>query len=97
MSRNNRNAAARQNEYFVPRDGIDREVISADICRYLGNDALVRPGQYEDPETRQIVQGYYITAYRNLTTVSATPARAVPFLLRLSAAAGRICAYINNL
>lgn len=37
----------RQNEYFVPRDGIDREVISADICRYLGNDALVRPGHYE--------------------------------------------------
>lgn len=40
-------AATRQNEYFVPRDGIDREVISADICRYLGNDALVRPGHYE--------------------------------------------------
>lgn len=40
-------AAARQNEYFVPRDGIDREVITADICRYLGNDALVRPGTYE--------------------------------------------------
>lgn len=35
------------NEYFVPRDGIDREVISADICRYLGNDALVRPGHYD--------------------------------------------------
>jgi hypothetical protein len=39
--------STRQNEYFVPRDGIDREVISADICRYLGNDALVRPGHYE--------------------------------------------------
>jgi hypothetical protein len=37
----------RVNEYFVPRDGIDREVITADICRYLGNDALVRPGTYE--------------------------------------------------
>ena len=36
----------RQNEYFVPRDGIDREVIPADICRYLGNDALVRPGNH---------------------------------------------------
>lgn len=58
MSRQNRNtgggaggAAAssttRMNEYFVPRDGIDREVISADICRYLGNDALVRPGHYD--------------------------------------------------
>lgn len=40
-------SSSRQNEYFVPRDGIDREVISADICRYLGNDALVRPGMYE--------------------------------------------------
>ncbi|KAF4991758.1 hypothetical protein FGRMN_7598 [Fusarium graminum] len=55
MSRASRNTPAtaagtgRQNEYFVPRDGIDREVISADICRYLGNDALVRPGHYEKP------------------------------------------------
>jgi hypothetical protein len=40
-------ASNRQNEYFVPRDGIDREVITADVCRYLGNDALVRPGVYE--------------------------------------------------
>lgn len=42
-----RRAATRQNEYFVPRDGIDREVISADITLYLGDDALVRPGHYE--------------------------------------------------
>jgi len=40
-------AAQRTNEYFVPGVGIDREVITADICRYLGNDALVRPGTYE--------------------------------------------------
>ncbi|KAI1779335.1 hypothetical protein F4818DRAFT_438113 [Hypoxylon cercidicola] len=58
----------RQNEYFVPRDGIDREVITADICRYLGNDALVRPGTYENPQSGQTIQGYYINAYRNLTT-----------------------------
>ncbi|KAH6656523.1 hypothetical protein BKA67DRAFT_158552 [Truncatella angustata] len=61
-------ASNRQNEYFVPRDGIDREVITADVCRYLGNDALVRPGVYESPQTGQVVQGYYITAYRNLTS-----------------------------
>jgi hypothetical protein len=61
-------AQARTNEYFVPKDGIDREVITADICRYLGNDALVRPGQYENPQTRQVQQGFFITAYRNLTT-----------------------------
>ncbi|OAR02171.1 hypothetical protein LLEC1_03494 [Akanthomyces lecanii] len=75
MSRQPRNtstatpaSSTRMNEYFVPRDGIDREVISADICRYLGNDALVRPGHYENPQSGQTVQGYYITAYRNLTT-----------------------------
>ncbi|KAK3331132.1 hypothetical protein B0H66DRAFT_90300 [Apodospora peruviana] len=60
-------ASARQNEYFVPRDGIDREVITSDICRYLGNDALVRPGTYESPDGRT-TQGYFITAYRNLTS-----------------------------
>jgi len=38
---------SRPNEYFIPKDGIDREVIAADICRYLGNDALVRPGNFE--------------------------------------------------
>lgn len=58
----------RQNEYFVPRDGIDREVITADICRYLGNDALVRPGNYENPDNGQVIQGYFINAYRNLTS-----------------------------
>ncbi|KAK3990798.1 hypothetical protein QBC44DRAFT_368771 [Cladorrhinum sp. PSN332] len=39
--------AGRQNEYFIPEDGIDEEVITTDICRYLGNDASVRPGTYE--------------------------------------------------
>ncbi|KAL4896050.1 hypothetical protein BDV59DRAFT_126878 [Aspergillus ambiguus] len=52
----------RQNEYFIPGDGISREVIQADICRYLGNDALVRPGNHNGR------QGFFIRAYRNLTT-----------------------------
>ncbi|KAJ5182762.1 hypothetical protein N7492_000378 [Penicillium capsulatum] len=52
----------RQNEYFIPGDGISREVIQADICRYLGNDALVRPGQHGGRP------GFYIRAYRNLTS-----------------------------
>lgn len=39
--------APRTNEYFLPKEGIDREVIHADIARYLGNDALIRPGSYE--------------------------------------------------
>lgn len=31
--------------WFVPKDGINRQVISADIQKYLGNDATVRPGK----------------------------------------------------
>lgn len=58
----------RLNEYFVPRDGIDREVIAADITRYLGNDALVRPGTFENKEDGCAMQGYFITSYRNLTS-----------------------------
>ncbi|TPX24079.1 hypothetical protein DIZ76_013422 [Coccidioides immitis] len=52
----------RQNEYFIEKDGISREVIQADICRYLGNDALVKPGVHQGR------QGYFIRAYRNLTS-----------------------------
>lgn len=54
--------------YFVVKDGIDREVITADICRYLGNDAMVRPGTFTDPSTRQVLHGYHITAYGALTS-----------------------------
>jgi hypothetical protein len=35
---------SRANQWFVAGDGIAREVITADIQRYLGPDALVRPG-----------------------------------------------------
>ncbi|KAI9882976.1 MAG: diphthine synthase [Watsoniomyces obsoletus] len=52
----------RQNKYFLPGEGIRREVITADICRYLGNDALVKPGEYEGRN------GYWVTAYRALTS-----------------------------
>ncbi|TXB98761.1 hypothetical protein FocTR4_00013396 [Fusarium oxysporum f. sp. cubense] len=41
-------------ENFIPRDGIDREVITADICRYLENKALVRPGHYEVRKNKYI-------------------------------------------
>ncbi|THY76049.1 hypothetical protein D6C94_03556 [Aureobasidium pullulans] len=54
--------------WFVPKDGINRQVISANIQRYLGNDATVRPGQ--DRVDGSEVQGYWIKAYRSLTTVS---------------------------
>ncbi|THV78819.1 hypothetical protein D6D27_09098 [Aureobasidium pullulans] len=52
--------------WFVPKDGINRQVISANIQRYLGNDATVRPGQ--DRVDGSEVQGYWIKAYRSLTT-----------------------------
>lgn len=36
------------NDYFVPGTGLDREVIQHEICRYLGNDATVRPFTNKD-------------------------------------------------
>ncbi|KAF2646266.1 hypothetical protein P280DRAFT_6053 [Massarina eburnea CBS 473.64] len=57
---------SRMNQWFVLGDGIAREVITADIQRYLGPDALVRPGTGTgDHEGRP---GYWITAYRTLTS-----------------------------
>lgn len=35
-------------EYFCPGDGIDREVIQHEICKYLGQDATCRPGRHAD-------------------------------------------------
>jgi hypothetical protein len=40
--------SARYQEYFLPGEDINREVIQFDICRYLGNDATVRPHQHPD-------------------------------------------------
>jgi hypothetical protein len=56
----------RQNQWFVLGDGIAREVITADIQRYLGPDALVRPGVGTGEYQGQ--PGYWITAYRTLTS-----------------------------
>lgn len=36
------------NEYFLPGEGIDREVIQSEICRYLGQDATCKPGTHDD-------------------------------------------------
>ncbi|KAF2430789.1 hypothetical protein EJ08DRAFT_660471 [Tothia fuscella] len=54
--------AAPNYKWFVPGDGIRRDVIQADIQRYLGPDALVKPGLDQDGR-----QGYRIAAYRTLT------------------------------
>lgn len=34
--------------YFLPGEGISREVIQADICRYLGADATCLPARNRD-------------------------------------------------
>lgn len=36
-------SSGRLTTYFLPGDGISREVIQADICRYLGADATCMP------------------------------------------------------
>lgn len=61
------NPSSRYQEYFLPGEDINREVIQFDICRYLGNDATVRP--YTHPDGRR---GYLIKAYKALTVVSYT-------------------------
>jgi hypothetical protein len=37
--------SGRLTSYFLPGDGISREVIQADICRYLGADATCLPAR----------------------------------------------------
>ena len=31
--------------FWIPSDGIERDIITYEITRYLGQDALVRPGK----------------------------------------------------
>jgi hypothetical protein len=59
-----REEASRLQEYFLPAEDINREVIQYDIARYLGNDATARP--YRHPDGRH---GYLIRAYQALTSV----------------------------
>ncbi|CAD0091114.1 unnamed protein product [Aureobasidium mustum] len=42
--------------WFVPKDGINRQVISADIQKYLGNDATVRPGKDKEVGNKMAYQ-----------------------------------------
>jgi hypothetical protein len=51
---------SRTNQWFTPGDGIAPAIITADIQRYLGPGAIVRPGRHQ----RQY--GYWVTAYRQL-------------------------------
>ena len=34
------------NEFFVDGDGIHRDVMQREICKYLGAEALSRPAEY---------------------------------------------------
>lgn len=34
------------NEFFVDGEGIHREVMQRELCKYLGPDALSKPGTY---------------------------------------------------
>ncbi len=38
----------RSSDYFLPAEDINREVITTDVCKYLGPDALVRPYVHKD-------------------------------------------------
>lgn len=35
------------NEYFIKGEGISREVLQGEICRFLGADAYSRPAKYD--------------------------------------------------
>lgn len=40
--------SSRHQDYFLPCEDINREVIQHEICRYLGNDASARPYTHPD-------------------------------------------------
>ncbi|KAL8716387.1 MAG: hypothetical protein Q9220_000294 [cf. Caloplaca sp. 1 TL-2023] len=50
------------NEFFVDGEGINREVMQRELCKYLGPDALSRPGTYNGQK------GYIVTAVRPFTS-----------------------------
>lgn len=82
--RENDERSGRLNKYFLPADGIKREVIQAEICRYLGFDATCQPSRksdvsneqqdsYQHTDNDQGTVGYEIKAFRGLTAVSFPP------------------------
>ncbi|KAL9009245.1 MAG: hypothetical protein Q9173_005709 [Seirophora scorigena] len=50
------------NEFFVDGEGINREVLQKELCKYLGADALSRVGTYNGQK------GYIVTAVRPFTS-----------------------------
>jgi hypothetical protein len=72
--------------YFLEGTGIDREVITTDICRYLGNSALVRPGTYEVGDGLQCVSihNHLIMADRLCSTQALRKYRTVTISLLIA-------------
>lgn len=33
-------------EYFLPGDGIDRQVLQVELCKFLGSEAIARPHEH---------------------------------------------------
>ena len=58
--------ASAMTTWFLVREGIDMAVISADIQRYLGPDAHVRPALVR-PSVHRGDDGYWVTSYCYLT------------------------------
>lgn len=48
IARDREPARPEYTEYFCPGEGIEREVIQHEICKYLGQDATCRPGRNND-------------------------------------------------
>lgn len=52
-----------QGQFYISAEGISRDVITTDICRYLGNNAVLRPNM----DANGKINGYWYWAYRALT------------------------------
>lgn len=65
--------SSRSNQWFVPGEGIAREVITADIQRYLGPDALVRPGTGTGEYEVRLSRGIPTPSQRTLLTSRTGP------------------------
>lgn len=52
-----------QAQFYISAEGISRDVITTDICRYLGNNAVIRPNM----DINGKIIGYWYWAYRALT------------------------------
>ena len=45
-------------EYFLSGDGIDRQVLQVELCKFLGSEATARPGDYNVWQPRILLQDF---------------------------------------